>query len=606
MPNLSLILAAASALFSTGPVIPAHPFAIKVIDEQTGRGVPLVELKTVNDITYVTDSAGSAAIDEPGLMGLSVFFHVKSHGYEFPKDGFGIRGKALTLTEGGSATLKVRRLNVAERLYRMTGAGIYRDSVLLGRAVPIKSPVLNAQVFGSDSVLMIPYRGKLHWFWGDTNRPGYPLGNFHTPGATSLPPGQGGLDPEVGVDLTYYVDETGFAKGTAKLPGEGPTWLFGLAAFRDASDQERLVATYSKVRPPMEIYERGLVVWNPEKAVFDKVATFALKSPVQTSGHTFHHEDDGVDYLYYATPFPITRVRSRMTDLCDVTKYETFTCLKPGSSLDHPEIDLGTDGRPRYSWEANTPAVGPSEQAKLVKSGALKEADALFALRDVDTGKPVLAHNGSTYWNEYRKRWIAIFCESFGTSMLGETWYAEADTPVGPWVYARKIVTHDKYSFYNPKHHPPFDKDGGRLIFFEGTYTVSFSGNPHPTPRYEYNQVMYKLDLADSRMNLPVAVYETGGIYATGRDAAKRANGAPPAFFALERPGVGTVPVWSTAEGLREATGNKAAKPTFYAISADMKSPPKSAVRSKDLPDVLVWPAPSRVELRRRSPWRDK
>ena len=93
--------------------------------------------------------------------------------------------------------------------------------------------------------------------------------------------------------------------------------------------------------------------------------------------------------------------------------------------------------------------------------------------------------------------------------MLGEIWYAEADSPVGPWVYATKIVTHDKYSFYNPKHHPMFDQEGGRLIFFEGTYTHTFSGNEHRTPRYDYNQIMYRLDLADERLALPVAVYDT-------------------------------------------------------------------------------------------------
>ena len=34
------------------------------------------------------------------------------------KDGFGFRGKALEVKEGGSATLKIERRNVAERLYR--------------------------------------------------------------------------------------------------------------------------------------------------------------------------------------------------------------------------------------------------------------------------------------------------------------------------------------------------------------------------------------------------------------------------------------------------------------------------------------------------------
>ncbi len=65
---------------------------------------------------------------------------------------------------------------------------------------------------------------------------------------------------------------------------------------------------------------------------------------------------------------------------------------------------------------------------------------------------------------------------------------------------ATKIVSHDKYSFYNPVHHAFFDQDGGRVIYFEGTYTTSFSGNPMPTPRYDYNQIMYRLELDDPRL----------------------------------------------------------------------------------------------------------
>ena len=84
--------------------------------------------------------------------------------------------------------------------------------------------------------------------------------------------------------------------------------------------------------------------------------------------------------------------------------------------------------------------------------------------------------------------------------MLGEIWYAEAHHPTGPFRKARKIVTHEQYSFYNPAHHDFLDQDGGRTIFFEGTYTAEFSGNKNPTPRYDYNQIMYQLDLDDERL----------------------------------------------------------------------------------------------------------
>src|SRR5262249_1635188 len=139
---------------------PEKPFVITVVDAQTGRGVPLIELRTVNGIRLVTDSNGIVAFREPGLMNEAVFFHVSGHGYEFDKDGFGFRGKKLEITPGGSATLKVNRVNIAERLYRVTGAGIYRDSVLVGAKGPIKEPLMNAQGFGSDSGRKAVYRGK--------------------------------------------------------------------------------------------------------------------------------------------------------------------------------------------------------------------------------------------------------------------------------------------------------------------------------------------------------------------------------------------------------------------------------------------------------------
>src|SRR3954467_10960299 len=121
-------------------------FKIKVVDEQSGRGVPLVELTTTADVSYVTDSNGIVAFDDQALMGRRVFFHVKSHGYEYPKDGFGYRGLKLEVSEAGSATIKIKRLNVAERLYRITGEGIYRDSVLVGEKYPIREPLINGQV----------------------------------------------------------------------------------------------------------------------------------------------------------------------------------------------------------------------------------------------------------------------------------------------------------------------------------------------------------------------------------------------------------------------------------------------------------------------------
>jgi len=51
------------------------------------------------------------------------------------------------------------------------------------------------------------------------------------------------------------------------------------------------------------------------------------------------------------------------------------------------------------------------------------------------------------------------------------------------------------YTFYNPRLHPEFSPEGSPVLFFEGTHTVEFSDNKEPMPRYNYNQILYRLDL---------------------------------------------------------------------------------------------------------------
>ena len=339
-------------------------FKIQVIDELTGRGVPLVELRTVNDIRFFTDSAGVVAFYEPGLMNSRVFFSVTSHGYEFAKDGFGYSGVRLQVKAGGSAVLKIRRVNIAERLYRMTGAGIYRDTVLVGDQPPIRQPLLNAKVFGSDSVVNTEYRGKIYWFWGDTNRPSYPLGNFHVPGATSVLPTDGGLDPEIGVNLTYFIGKEGFAKPTAEMPGKGPTWISGLVTVKDRHGRETLFANYVKIKPPMTVYERGLIEFDDKRQEFGERKPIPLDAPLYPVGHPMKHVDQGVQYVYFGHPYPRVRVRATAEDLRDLSTYESYTCLVQGSRDDSPELDRDDDGRVRLrleTWNAGRRRQAPRE-----------------------------------------------------------------------------------------------------------------------------------------------------------------------------------------------------------------------------------------------------
>ncbi len=491
-------------------------FKIQVVDRQTGRGVPLVELRTTNNIRYFTDSSGIVAFYEPGLMDTEVFFFVESHGYEFPKDGFGFRGTRLKTLREGSVIIKIDRLNIAERLYRVTGQGIYRDSVLTGHPVPLQNPVLNGQVTGQDSVYTCIHRGRLFWMWGDTSRPSYPLGHFAMAGAVSRLPSQGGLDPAIGVDLKYYVAEDGFSRPVSPLKEPGMVWLDGLLTVKDNEGRERMVAKYARMKSLGEAYGRGLVVFNDATNSFEPLIRSGPDFlPYHNSGHAIGVNVDGREYYYFATQFPLAvrmRVRAEWDHILDPNRYEVLTSLAPKGSnrKDAQRLNL-VKGDKAYRWVPAGELIGNEilfRKPSVIK--ALKKEKQDVHLYDIESGKEISPHGGTVYFNAYRKRWLMITVQQFGEpSFLGEVWYAEADTPVGPWAYARKIVTHNKYSFYNPKQHPFFDQDGGRVLFFEGTYSHTFSGSAeNATPRYDYNQIMYRLKLDDPRLALPVAVYQ--------------------------------------------------------------------------------------------------
>ncbi|NQT02467.1 MAG: hypothetical protein HQ580_10610 [Planctomycetes bacterium] len=578
-------------------------FKIQVVDGQTGRGVPLVELRTTNNIRYFTDSNGIVAFDEPGLMDREVFFFVESHGYEFPKDGFGFHGTRLKTIRGGSTVIKINRINIAERLYRVTGHGIYRDSVLTGHPVPLQNPVLNGQVTGQDSVYTCIYRDRLFWLWGDTNRPSYPLGHFGTAGAVSNIPEHGGLDPAIGVNLEYYVAKNGFSRPICPFKEPGMIWLDGLFTVEDDEGRQRMVAKFARMKSLGEAYERGLVVFNDATQSFEPLVRSGVEFlPFSNSGHAVRVSVDSKEYYYFATQFPLAvrmRVRAKWDDIVDPNRYEVLTSLGPKISNDGDtrRLDLAKNENP-CRWLRAGELIDGEIFTKVSVIKALEEEKKDVHLYDIESGKRISPHGGSVYFNNYRNRWIMITVQQFGeSSYLGEVWYAEADSPVGPWAYARKIVTHNKYSFYNPKQHQYFDKDDGRVLFFEGTYTHTFSGSAeNATPRYDYNQIMYRLNLDDSRLALPVAVYqirdrEDRKSYLL-RDGVEKAGewdsveSVP--FYAIEpaKANDGLIPVYADIISVKSGRtislnvkrSGPPARPLFYALPSNNQTKENSCV----------------------------
>ncbi len=81
------------------------------------------------------------------------------------------------------------------------------------------------------------------------------------------------------------------------------------------------------------------------------------------------------------------------------------------------------------------------------------------------------------------------------------------------------------------------------MIYFDGTYANTFAGNPDQTPRYDYNLIMYRLDLGDPRLALPVAIYRAadGGAFAARRtaspaEAVAAARSEPDCVFRVRPP----------------------------------------------------------------------
>jgi hypothetical protein len=443
-----------SSIFVAGAAIALEPCRIVVREKGSGWPVPLVELRTVHEVRFVTDNAGVIAFDLPEAMGRETWLKVIGHGYQAPKDGFGFRGFRVTPAPGQRLEVEVERVNIARRLGRITGAGIFAESQKVGEEPGWQ----DSGVFGCDSVQNAVHRGRLFWAWGDTLLSNYPLGIYDMTSAVTTAQPLASFEPPVHLPLDLFRDATGKPRGVAKMPGAGPTWVTGYASLRDNAGAARLVGTYRKIRHHLEVYESGLCVWNDAKAEFEQLRVLWTKSaqtptePLAPDGHpSFWKDEQGKEWVLFGNPLPQLRCPANFAAWQDSSTWEK---LAPPKSF-----------------------VSASD------------------------GTAIAPHSGSIAWNPFRKRWVTVFLERFGKpSAFGEIWYAEADTPLGPWGKAVKILTHENYTFYNPRLHPEFTPPESAILIFEGTFTAEFADRPEPTPRYNYNQILYRLDLDDPKL----------------------------------------------------------------------------------------------------------
>ncbi|MCS6978090.1 MAG: hypothetical protein NZM31_13935 [Gemmatales bacterium] len=438
------------ALISAEPPSDRRPCRIQILEKGSGWPVPLVELRTTHEVRLVSDNAGVICFDLPELMHRETWFSIQGHGYGVRPDGFGYRGVRLTPKPGESLRIEVERSCIAKRIGRLTGGGLFAESQKLGEQMDWK----DGPILGSDSIQTTTYRGRKFWLWGDTNVPRYPLGIFHAPAATTPLKPLTEAKPPLRLPFEYFTDARGAARGVAEMPGSGPTWVTAVVALPDSQGRERLVGSYMKVKPPLEAYEWGLCVWDDDSRSFKHHKTLWTKSvespkePLVPRGHpAFWADEQGQKWLLFGNPFPTIRV------LPTFEAWEDPSCWQP----------------------VETPK-------------SLKSSD----------GQDIRPHSGSIAWHPWRKRWVTVFMQWWGKpSAFGEIWYAEGDSPFGPWGPCVKVLSHDNYTFYNPVIHADWFEADSPILLFEGTYTRLFADKPEPTPRYEYNQILYRLDLDD-------------------------------------------------------------------------------------------------------------
>ncbi|MGM0599912.1 MAG: hypothetical protein ACQETH_08875 [Candidatus Rifleibacteriota bacterium] len=429
-----------------------QPFVIRITEQDSGKPVPLIELELENRARFISDNQGIISIIAPDLNGRTVRFLVEGHGYNIGKTDFwGQESISCQIKPGKTFSLKIKRKQLAQRLYRITGAGRYNHSILAGltKGIPVKN-LLPGNVIGQDSLIAIPWKDKLWCFYGDTL--GLNSYNFSASCAT-LPLKNKSYDPEKFLPLKYKVDNNGFARPMIKTGKSGFTWIEYVLPVKigfKRPQSEALLAKYVQHETLDKVIESGFAVMTQNSKNFKIV-----KRMNSTRHHRCKH------------PFPV-RVGS-----------ESFFLLSPSEMVRTNLKNI----------------VNQQKQKRL--------SEALFAPIEIDSGKRIKNFNGSIVYNKFIKSWIAI---NQGAKP-GQIIFSTADTPSGPWGFAKTVTEFNDYNLYNPVIHPWFKIDQGRSILFEGTYTWFFSGSEEKTPWADYNQVMFKLDLTQPQLKMPRPVY---------------------------------------------------------------------------------------------------
>jgi hypothetical protein len=566
------------ALLLVGLGAPSSPtgsfFRIDCLDAATRLPVPLVTLRTSHYVELVSDSAGVVAFDEPGLLGAGpLWLSVLSDGYELEGAEGAVSDPAVSIyaapydsgatllpSAGAGATLLLRRTQIAQRMYRLTGAGLYRDAQLTGgRGLPASLAAAGQDglldrasgVIGQDTVMTAVFGGRAFWLWGDTACPRSARQNnceafgMHTVGATSCISSSSNsssaeCDVSLAPALRYFVNDSDAAfphmAPMAPLPPlEQNTWLAGLAVIDDPAgppgNRQLLFANYYK--NPGDAFAAnddstrtaakpitGMAQWDASLARFVPAgpAWPADADDFLNGAHTaqvLSPRDAAARpaYVYYgghSVLNPPIRVLATPAAMANYSAFEEFDA----ASGEWQPVAVARKAKARYRETAATTVVRFVGGGKLDLGRLPPGPSGAGQRRGQGPNQPWSQWGaGSVNYNAHAGAYL-FFGHGGNGSFVA---FGEAFT--GPWVNGSWVSSHNASgaSCYNALHLPHMDLLGGRLVHFACTYTAMWSetvGNGQSwtsclfglnnrrdcapvVPRYEYNNLIYRVDLGD-------------------------------------------------------------------------------------------------------------
>ncbi len=376
----------AGAAAASEPVATAPSCRIEVVERGSGWPVPLVELRSVHNVRFVTDNAGVIAVDSPELMGREVWFTVNGNGYESPKDGFGFRGVRLVPGARQDAASRVGSHDDRAAVGADHRGGNFAESQRLGGDADWKE----SGVAGCDSVQNAVHRGRMFWLWGIPACCGIRWASSTARAATTPVQPLESFEPPIRLKYQYFTDAQGTRRGVAEMPGAGPTWVTGYASLPDRAGRERLVGLYAKIKPPLEAYRYGLCAWNDHAGKFE------------------HLKDVWTKTEETRKPPPMPKA------------------IRPS----------GTTRTARWVLFGDPlPAALPGHVRGMAGPGCVGSAPPAREPCSAADSSPVKPHSGSIAFSGVgASDGSRSSCSGFGKpSAFGELWYAEADRPTGPW-----------------------------------------------------------------------------------------------------------------------------------------------------------------------------